>query len=302
MARNTTKLTFDNDRTDQVVVDAIGSDPSTIEHNAGPIGRALIGAVDKAVHIQGSTIKSYVHRLRRNNPDATPAEIQKIMDRHFLTVVSGTGAGVGATAAVPGVGFFLGTAAVAGESAVFLDFGAVYTVASAYLRGVDISDPERRRTLVLITLLGSKGSAIVDTLMGDIAIGAPTAKTLSRFSGPKLADVNNKLLSMAVKRATKKFTTAWIAKILPLGIGAIAGTVVNRRLAKSVISNVSTNLGATPQRFLVELPQTPTSTEDDAAIAELEALLTETPSDSSNTDKNGRIQRAWNKLVGRSDK
>ncbi|MHA2788671.1 hypothetical protein ACXZ66_05925 [Corynebacterium sp. S7] len=299
MARSKTKLSFDDN---QVVVDAIGSDPSAIEHGVGPIGRALIGAVDKAVHIQGSSIKRYVNRLRRNNPNATPAEIQKIMDRHFLTAVSGTGAGVGATAAVPGVGFFLGTAAVAGESAVFLDFGAVYTVASAYLRGIDISDPERRRTLVLITLLGSKGLAIVDAMMGDVAIGSPVAKSLTRFSGPKLADINSQLLSLAVKQVTKKFSAAWISKIMPLGIGAVAGTVVNRRLAKSVMSNVSTSLGATPQRFLVELPQAPTSHEDDAAIAELEALLTESSSDSKHSDKNGRIQRAWNSLLHRSDK
>ncbi|STC70172.1 hypothetical protein [Corynebacterium pilosum] len=257
MARIDEKLQLTDDATtEDEILDAIGTDAETVEEmekRAGPVGRALISAVDKAVHIQGSTIKRYVDRLRRKNPDASPADLQKIMDKHFLTTVSGTGAGVGAAAAIPGIGLFTGAAAVAGESVVFLDFAAVYTVASAYLRGVDISDPERRRALVLIVLLGTKGTAIVEALMGDAAKGAPVVSNLSRFSAPKLTTVNNRLMRFALKRVTRRFATAWIGKLLPLGLGAVAGTMVNRKLANEVINNVSKDLGPTPTNFLTEI-------------------------------------------------
>ncbi|WIM68581.1 hypothetical protein QP027_04095 [Corynebacterium breve] len=274
---------------DAVLTDAMGSDPAAIEANAGTVGRALIGAVDKAVHIQGSTIRKYVDRLRRKNPDATPEQIQKIMDRHFLTTVSGTGAGVGAAAAIPGIGFFTGAAAVAGESVVFLDFAAVYTVASAYLRGVDIQDPDRRSALVLTILLGAKGSAIVDSLLGESVKDLSLTKSLTRFSGPSLKDLNNRLLNTAVRRATRKFTRAWIGKLLPLGLGAIAGTLVNRKLARQVIRNASDSLGPTPARFLTEIsPVTKMEDIDQEEVRELERLA----STQSDNDKDGALKKA----------
>lgn len=290
---------FSNGNED-IVLDAIGSDPEEIEANAGPIGRALIGAIDKAVHIQGATIRKYVDRLRRKNPDASPAELQEILDRHFLTTVSGTGAGVGAAAAIPGIGFFTGTAAVAGESVVFLDFAAVYTVASAYVRGVDIADEERRRSLVLVTLLGSKGSAIVDAFLGDTAKGLPLASSLSRFSAPTLKNVNNRLLRMALKRMSRRFATAWVGKILPLGLGALAGTMVNRRLAKDVINNVHENLGPTPTRFLTEIE--PVVAEEDLDQVENEELAKLTEATDADDDKGGLFKRTVGKLVNRPGK
>nr|WP_257181361.1 hypothetical protein [Corynebacterium cystitidis] len=290
---------------EEEILDAIGTDARTVEeleNNAGPIGRALINAVDKAVHIQGGTIKRYVDRLRRKNPDASPAELQKIMDKHFLTTVSGTGAGAGAAAAIPGIGFFTGAAAVAGESVVFLDFAAVYTVASAYLRGVDISDPERRRALVLVVLLGSKGTAIVEALVGDAATGVPLVSNLSRFSAPKLKQVNNRLMRFALKRVTRRFATAWIGKLLPLGLGAVAGTLVNRKLANNVIDNVTENLGATPTNFLTEIEPV-VENEDIDAEEEKELVRLTKQEDKSGTQSKvktviGNAQDAVGDVVG----
>ena len=239
----------------QEIEEALREDPTQLEKDAGPLGRAFIGAVDKAVQLQTSTIRTYVDWLRRQNPDATPAEIQKLMDKHLKNTVTGTGAGVGAAAAVPGIGLFAGAAAVAGESVLFLDLAAFYAVASAYLRGEDISDPERRRALVLSLLMGTKGLAIVDAMLGDDAGKIPGKSTLAKFSGPTLANTNNVLQRIATRSMRKTLRRAWLGKLMPLGIGAIAGTTANRKLADGVIDNVQSGLSAMPAAFASPLPE-----------------------------------------------
>ena len=239
----------------QEIDEALREDPAQLEKDAGPLGRAFIGAVDKAVQLQTSTIRTYVDWLRRQNPDATPAEIQKLMDKHLKNTVTGTGAGVGAAAAVPGIGLFSGAAAVAGESVLFLDLAAFYAVASAYLRGEDISDPERRRALVLSLLMGTKGLAIVDAMLGDDAGKIPGKSTLAKFSGPTLANTNNVLERIAMRSMRKTLRRAWLGKLMPLGIGAIAGTTANRKLADGVIDNVQSGLSAMPAAFASPLPE-----------------------------------------------
>ena len=229
-------------------------DAATIEKNANLMGRSFIRGLDRAVRLQSGVIRAYVDHLRRSNPDASPAEIQAIMDRHFLYAASGTGAGAGGAAAVPGIGFFTGAAAIAGESLVFVDLAAIYTVGSAYLRGVDISDPERRRAIVLMVLSGSQGAAIVDTLVGPDAQKVPSAAMLSKFSGPTLNQANSLLTRQLVKSMRRRLRRMWIGKLMPLGIGAVAGTMANRALAKKVIEGVGPNLGQPPARFQNELP------------------------------------------------
>ena len=247
----------------QEIDEALREDPAQLEKDAGPLGRAFIGAVDKAVQLQTSTIRTYVDWLRRQNPDATPAEIQKLMDKHLKNTVTGTGAGVGAAAAVPGIGLFTGAAAVAGESVLFLDLAAFYAVASAYLRGEDISDPERRRALVLSLLMGTKGLAIVDAMLGDDAGKIPGKSSLAKFSGPTLANTNNVLERIAMRSMRKSSRRAWLGKLMPLGIGAVAGTTANRKLADGVIGNVQSGLSAMPAAFASPLPEKDNDTDNE---------------------------------------
>lgn len=244
----------DDQSAEEVITDVLASDPAQLQREAGPLGRAFINAVDTAVHLQTETIRAYVHWLRRQNPEAAPHEIQELMSKHFRNTAAGTGAGVGATAAVPGIGLVTGTAAIAGESVLFLDLAAFYTVASAYLRGEDIADPERRRAMVLTTLMGSKGVAVVDALLGEDAQAIPNKTMLSRFSGPGLAEANNILTRVAMRSMNKRLRRAWFGKLLPLGLGAAAGTAANRKMADVIITNVQGSLGAVPSQFAEPLP------------------------------------------------
>ena len=155
-------------KNNRIVLDAISSDPKALHDHAGTTGRMLITALDKAVAVQTSVVEKYIDHLREKNPNASTADLQHMLDNHFMYLATGTGASVGLTSALPGIGLMTGLAAVSTESMVFVDAAAFYTIASAHLRGVDIRNSERRRALILVTLIGSAGTALVDAAIGDL--------------------------------------------------------------------------------------------------------------------------------------
>ncbi|WP_296132919.1 hypothetical protein [uncultured Corynebacterium sp.] len=212
--------------------------------DANRISQGFMDVVNKVVSVQSSVIIGYVDKLKKRNKNASTAELQKLIDKHYLNIVSGTGAAAGASSAIPGIGLISGAAAIGAESLVFLEASAWYILASSHLRGDDIRDKEHRRTLVLMVLTGSQGSALVDTLIGDVGTlsGMTSAATLSRFSGPTLSGINGRLAKLFMKQATKKLKWAWVTKLLPMGVGAVLGTTANRKLARQVIDHASTQL------------------------------------------------------------
>ena len=46
------------------------------------------------------------------------------------------------------------------------------------------------------------------------------------------------------KKVVGRFKWAWLSKLLPLGLGAVAGGIANRKLARRVMDNVHTQLRA----------------------------------------------------------
>ena len=97
------------DSSDAVVVtDYVHSDPEALMRESGLVSKWLVTGLDKAAKLRHKTIIKYVDRLKEKNPQATPAEIQAKLDKHFLLTITGTGAGAGVTAAIPAVGFVTG--------------------------------------------------------------------------------------------------------------------------------------------------------------------------------------------------
>ena len=62
-------------------------------------------------------------------------------------------------------------------------------------------------------------------------------------------EVNGRLMRYAVKEVSKRFRSAWIGKILPFGIGAVLGTMANRKIAKRTVGNAYDSLGPLPTHF-----------------------------------------------------
>ncbi|MBV7295075.1 hypothetical protein KRX51_03970 [Corynebacterium sp. TAE3-ERU12] len=245
-------------KTSGEITDSVSSDPTAIEREAGISGRILIHSLDTAVSWQTDFIASYVRQLRASHPDETPEQIQKRIDSQFLTIVTGTGGAAGSAALVPGIGFITGLGAIAIESLVFLDIAAWHTLASARLRGIDITDEERRKSLILVTLLGSSGSALVAATIGEGSLRQHQAKNsaanmLTRLGVPQLGGINQRLIGMAQKRLFKKVRMSMLGKLAPLGIGAVLGATANRSLGRKHIERAHSSLGPVPTDFDADL-------------------------------------------------
>ncbi|EOD66213.1 hypothetical protein H480_22677 [Amycolatopsis vancoresmycina DSM 44592] len=71
--------------------------------SSGP-GQPVLALLDKAVGVQAPLVRKNIARARQRNPEATPAEVVRTLERMFVSALAGTGAAVGATAAAPAVG------------------------------------------------------------------------------------------------------------------------------------------------------------------------------------------------------
>lgn len=244
------------------VTDAVGSDPKALEKETGIAGRVLIKSLDTAMSWQTSLITGYVKQLHARHPNETPAQIQERIDKHFMHFVTGSGGAAGGAAVIPGVGFVTGLGAVAVESVVFLEAAAWHTLASASLRGIDVEEPERRRSLILVALLGSAGTALVAAAMGDqplrkqVPAKDPAASLISRMGLPQLGGLNKLLVKEFRKRVGKSARLAVIGKLMPMGIGAVLGAVANRKLGTVLQERTRSSLGPVPAEWSPEFELT----------------------------------------------
>ncbi|MCF2436017.1 hypothetical protein LV779_22925 [Streptomyces thinghirensis] len=61
-------------------------------------------------------MRKNIARARQRNPDATPAEVIRSLERMYVSALTGSGAAVGGAAAAPGVGTGVALALSAGET------------------------------------------------------------------------------------------------------------------------------------------------------------------------------------------
>jgi hypothetical protein len=77
--------------------------------------------IAKAVSARHSIARKYVMRVRRRNPDATPSDVSRLLERHYITAISTAGAVIAAGAIVADVGIAMipvaGAAAAGAKSA-----------------------------------------------------------------------------------------------------------------------------------------------------------------------------------------
>ena len=113
-------------------------------------------------------------RLRRANPEASPAEIVGKLEKHYLAAVMASGGR--RLGRRPGIGTLTALSAVAGETVLFLEATAAFALAVADVHGIPLEDRERRRNLVLRVLVGEQGkgrSAICSDRDAPAAPGWP---------------------------------------------------------------------------------------------------------------------------------
>lgn len=252
---STTGHPLEGDRIDRsVYTDIIGSDAKAIELDAGMAGKILIGTLDKAMGWQTSIITGYVNKIRRKHPDESPMQIQKRIDAHFIRLVTSSGGAAGGAAVIPGVGIIMGMGAIAVESVAFLEAASWHVLASAVVRGIDIEEKERRRSLILLSLTGSSGAALVQAALGGNEVIASarqesSASMMRKVPLPKLGGINKQLLQIAQKRMMKSVKKASLGKLMPMGVGLVIGSTANRKMGRALVERVRGSLGPVPQTF-----------------------------------------------------
>lgn len=221
-----------------------------VDEDPSAAAKVLSQILERSARLQGPAVTAYVDRLRRQRPDATPAEIVTSLEKHYLAGVLASGAAVGSAAAFPGIGTLAALSAIAGETVVFLEATAVFVLAVAEVHGIPADHRERRRALVLAVLVGEDGrGAVADLVGGGRTSGAWLSDGAATLPLPAVAQLNNRLVKYFVKKYALKRGAMAFGKLLPVGVGAVVGGVGNRLMGKKIVGNARQAFGNPPARW-----------------------------------------------------
>lgn len=227
--------------------------------------------LDKAVAIPSAAIHAHVDRLRRRNPNASPAQIIWLLEKQYLMAISTSGGAVGAAAAAPVVGTGVGLVLTTGEVAAFFAASSAFALAVADVHGIGIEESARRRTLLLATVLGDQGSRMVGSETG-LDTQAWARALLLRAPSTTIKKVNSALTRRLLRRQASRQGALALGRLAPFGIGAMIGATGARALGKTVITGAQRAFGPPPATFPREIEVAVSGPDaDDAPVRVLEA-------------------------------
>lgn len=224
-----------------------------------PVEKGVEKGVEKLLSVQRPLVLAHVRRVRRRNPDASPAQVIAILERHYLTAVTTAGAAVGASAVIPGVGVGVSLALSGVETASFLEASALFAQSVTEVHGIAVDDPERARTLAMTMMLGTAGSDLVRQLASQAAGIGPTR---GRFWGelvtkslPKAAmgQIGDRVKRAFLRRFVATQGASIVGRAIPFGIGAVIGGTGNHLLGRKVVTSSRNAFGPAPVSFPLDL-------------------------------------------------
>lgn len=218
-----------------------------------------VRALDRVLAIQRPVVLAHLRSIRLRHPDASSADIVRILERRYLAAVTTGGAAVGATAVVPGIGTGITLALSGVETVAFLEATALFAQSVTEVHGIPVSDPDRARALVLTLMLGKEGVDLVSQLAGQAVGRGPTrdrywgelvTKTIPRAAMGPIVD---RLKTTFIHQFAARGGASWIGKALPFGIGAAIGGAGNNILGRRVLVNSRRAFGLPPAQLPPEL-------------------------------------------------
>lgn len=232
-----------------------------------------VRALDRVLQVQRPVVVAHLRSIRLRHPDATTAQIVRMLERRYLAAVTTGGAAVGATAVVPGIGTGITLALSGVETLGFLDATALFAQSLAELHGIRVDNPDRARALVLTLMLGQEGVDLVAQLTRQAAGKGATRSTywgeLITKSLPRAAvgPLVDRLKTTFVHQFAAKGGASVIGKALPFGIGAAVGGTGNHILGRRVIVGSRRAFGVAPVDYPAELEPRPGATRLESAAA-----------------------------------
>lgn len=239
-------------------------------------GQPILDLVDKAIGLQTPLVRKNIARARQRNPEATPAEVIRTLERMYVSALAGTGAAVGGAAAAPAVGTGIALALSAGEAFSSLELSTLFVLSVAEVHGVQLDEIELRRTLVMGILLGQSGST---------TIGAVAERTGQHWARHLVGRVPSTTLKQINKVLGKNFITKYgtkqgiivLGRVAPFGIGALIGGGANATVAALAVRATRRAFGPAPESWPAKSPESP------PAVV-LGSVLDPTPESNPHTD------------------
>ena len=224
-----------------------------------PHHSTLVRALDKALAVQRPVVVAHIRSVRLRYPDATPAQLVRILERRYLFAVTGGGAAVGAAAVIPAVSTPVALALSGVETVGFLETTALFAQSVAEVHGIHVENPDRARLLVMTLMLGQEGAQLLDQFTQQATGKGPgrsafwgeiVTKTLPRNAvGPVL----DRLQKAFVRHFGGAAGASFFGKAMPFGIGAAIGGTGNHILGRRVVASSRQAFGLAPQTFSAEL-------------------------------------------------
>ena len=238
---------------------------------------------DRLLTTQRPAVLAHVRSIRRHNPDATPEQVIRILEKRYLAAVTVGGVGVGASAVIPGVGTGIGLALSGVETAGFLEASALFAQSVTEIHGIAVTDPDRARTIVMGMMLGTSGADLVRNLAAQ-ATGEGVTRTA--FWGnvigrnvPQafMGQIADRMKRAFLQRFARTSATGAIGRIMPFGIGAVIGGTGSHLLGRKIVNSSRDAFGPAPAEFPANLGAVVRMDDGSArklAIARVRARLT----------------------------
>lgn len=213
------------------------------------IFEARLGPIlDRAVTIPSARIHHHVDAVRRANPGAPPSAVIEALEKRFLRRAARGGGLIGMVAAFPGVGTGTALLLTGAQVTSFLRDTATHVMAVADVHGVPIDDVDRRRSLLLASLLGEEGANAVQTQLGVGSLYWGRT-LLTRLPLGTVKAVNRSLRTRAVRKGAEVGGRALFGRLLPFGIGAMIGYAGGKAMGRDVIKGAQEAFGPAPAAF-----------------------------------------------------
>jgi hypothetical protein len=219
----------------------------------------FLRGVDRLLSVQRPVVLAHIRSIRARRPDATPAEIIRVLEVRYLATVTTGGAAVGASAVIPAVGVAASLALSSVETVAFLEASALFAQSVTEVHGIAVDDPDRARALVMTMMLGSGGSDLVRQLAGEVSGKGPNRSgfwgdlVTKSLPSTAMGHIADQIKKSFMKKFVASQGTNILGRAIPFGIGAVIGGTGNNLLGRKVISSARKAFAAPPTEFPIIL-------------------------------------------------
>jgi hypothetical protein len=233
-------------------------------------------AFDKVLSVQRPVVLAHIRSIRKSKPDASPAQVIAILERRFLTAVTGGGALVGASSAIPAVGVATSLVLSGVETAGFLEASALFAQSVTEIHGIAVVEPERARTLVMAMMLGSGAQELLQQFASEAAgrgsrsayWGEFVTKNIPRAA---LGPLTDRVRAAFLRRFAVTQGGSVVGRAIPFGVGAVIGGVGNNILGRRIVRAARSAFPAAPLTFPASLDAVPREPREARVAKELRA-------------------------------